>query len=404
LTVSRFVNPEWSPTPSSRRDAAGRTDVLLVGGGLANLLIAWRLAGRQPDVRFGILEAGPEVGGNHTWSFHESDLDPVCRSWVVPLATAGWDGYDVRFATHRRTLPGRYLSIASADLRARVTARFGERVQVNAPVAHLTPTEAVLADGSRLAAGVVIDGRGWDAAAGMDVGYQTFLGRDVELEAPHGLERPLIMDATIPQRGGYRFMYLLPWSPTSLLIEPTAYADSPDVDEAGSRVAIEEYVAGRGWRVTRMVREERGSLPIPLAGAFEDLPAAGGVATVGVRAGLFHAGTGYSLPIAARVAELVAATDLTATAALAPLLERFARAHWARQRYFRLLNRMLFRAAQPTARYRVLARFYRLPPGLVARFYAGRLTVLDKARILAGRPPVPIGRAVRAALARRSAP
>ena len=398
------MNTERSPTLSSRRDAAGRTDVLLVGGGLANLLIAWRLTERRPDVRFVIVEAGPEVGGDHTWSFHESDLDPACRSWVVPLATASWDGYDVRFATHRRTLPGRYLSVASAELRARVTARFGERVRVNAPVAQLTHAEAVLADGSTLAAGVVIDGRGWDPAAGLDVGYQTFLGRDVELEAPHGLDRPLIMDATIPQRGGYRFMYLLPWSPTSLLVEPTAYADSPDVDEAGSRTAIEDYVAGRGWRIARVVREERGSLPIPLAGAYEELPAAGGVATVGVRAGLFHAATGYSLPVAARVAELVAAMDLSATAVLAPLLARFARAHWARQSYFRLLNRMLFRAAEPAARHRVLERFYRLPPGLVARFYAGRLTVLDKARILAGRPPVPIGRAVRAALSRRSAP
>jgi len=398
------VNTERSPTLSSRRDAAGRTDVLLVGGGLANLLIAWRLTERRPDVRFVIVEAGPEVGGDHTWSFHESDLDPACRSWVVPLATASWDGYDVRFATHRRTLPGRYLSVASAELRARVTARFGERVRVNAPVAQLTHAEAVLADGSTLAAGVVIDGRGWDPAAGLDVGYQTFLGRDVELEAPHGLDRPLIMDATIPQHGGYRFMYLLPWSPTSLLVEPTAYSDSPDVDEAGSRAAIEDYVAGRGWRIARVVREERGSLPIPLAGAYEELPAAGGVATVGVRAGLFHAATGYSLPVAARVAELVAAMDLSATAVLAPLLARFARAHWVRQRYFRLLNRMLFRAAEPAARHRVLERFYRLPPGLVARFYAGRLTVLDKARILAGRPPVPIGRAVRAALSRRSAP
>jgi lycopene beta-cyclase len=55
---------------------------------------------------------------------------------------------------------------------------------------------------------------------------------------------------------------------------------------------------------------------------------------------------------------------------------------------------MLFRAAKPSERWRVLERFYRLPEALIARFYADRLTLADRARILAGRPPVPLGRAL----------
>ena len=54
---------------------------------------------------------------------------------------------------------------------------------------------------------------------------------------------------------------------------------------------------------------------------------------------------------------------------------------------------MLFRAADPTQRYKVLERFYRLSPGLVQRFYAAESTWSDQLRILAGRPPMPIGRA-----------
>ncbi len=61
-----------------------------------------------------------------------------------------------------------------------------------------------------------------------------------------------------------------------------------------------------------------------------------------------------------------------------------------------MLNRMLFRAAEPAERYKVLERFYRLDPALVARFYAGRSTAMDKARILMGKPPVPVGRALSA--------
>jgi lycopene beta-cyclase len=62
---------------------------------------------------------------------------------------------------------------------------------------------------------------------------------------------------------------------------------------------------------------------------------------------------------------------------------------------------MLFKAAEPAARYRILERFYRLDPSLIGRFYAGTSTMIDKARVLTGKPPVPIRRAIRA-LAGRS--
>ena len=50
-------------------------------------------------------------------------------------------------------------------------------------------------------------------------------------------------------------------------------------------------------------------------------------------------------------------------------------------------------AAAPQNRYRVLERFYRMPEGLIERFYAGRSTLADKARLLAGKPPVPVTKA-----------
>lgn len=59
-----------------------------------------------------------------------------------------------------------------------------------------------------------------------------------------------------------------------------------------------------------------------------------------------------------------------------------------------MLTKMLFGAAEPPLRYRMLERFYRLPEPLIERFYAGRSTMLDRARILAGKPPVPIGAAM----------
>ena len=68
--------------------------------------------------------------------------------------------------------------------------------------------------------------------------------------------------------------------------------------------------------------------------------------------------------------------------------------HRQDERFLRLLNRMLFRAAKPEERYTVLQRFYGLNQGLIERFYAGTLTWRDKARILIGKPPVPVSKAL----------
>jgi len=67
---------------------------------------------------------------------------------------------------------------------------------------------------------------------------------------------------------------------------------------------------------------------------------------------------------------------------------------WGARGFYRLLDRMLFRAARPEQRYKILERFYRLPQPLIERFYAAGSSTADKARILAGRPPVPIAAAM----------
>jgi lycopene beta-cyclase len=63
---------------------------------------------------------------------------------------------------------------------------------------------------------------------------------------------------------------------------------------------------------------------------------------------------------------------------------------------------MLFRAAEPHERYKVLERFYGLRSGLIGRFYAGKSTSFDKLRVLSGKPPVPMSKAVSVLRARKA--
>ncbi|MFN0177368.1 MAG: lycopene beta-cyclase CrtY [Gemmatimonadales bacterium] len=369
-------------------------DVALVGGGLANALIAWRLLERRPELRLTIIERGDALGGNHTWSFHGSDLDPETLAWIRPLASATWRGYAVAFPGLRRVLAGDYHSIRSTDLARRLSARLGEAVRLKRTATRVTDATVVLDGGEVIEAATVIDGRGFRPSAGTRYGYQRFLGLDLELVEPHGLERPIIMDATVPQDDGYRFFYLLPWSATEVLIEDTVYGEGPDHDADKSRLAIEGYVRDRGWKILAIHREERGSLPIPLGRADLPLDGPGLPALVGAGAGLFHPTTGYSLPYAAHAADLVAGLRPLGTAAVRRTIGAFGRAAARRHRLFHFLNRLLFLAARPAERCRVMERFHRLPEATIARFYADRLTPLDRVRLLVGKPPIPIRRAL----------
>ena len=64
------------------------------------------------------------------------------------------------------------------------------------------------------------------------------MGQELELESNHGLEQPILMDATVPQVGGFRFVYVLPWTASSVLVEDTLYTDTPVIDHVTCRQAI----------------------------------------------------------------------------------------------------------------------------------------------------------------------
>lgn len=369
--------------------------LILVGGGLANSLIAHRLAALRPDVDWTILEAGETLGGNHTWSFHAGDLTAAQQGWMEPFVAASWPGYAVAFPRLQRRLPLGYRSASSERLRA-VMAPHAARIRTGLAVRELRPDRVTLASGEEMRADAVIDGRGYRPSPHLRIAFQKFVGVELRTAAPHGQAEPVIMDATVPQRDGFRFVYTLPFAPDRVLVEDTYYSDDRALDPGALRGETLDYARHRGWRVAEVLREEVGVLPIALGGDIAAFWAdAGGVARSGLRAALFHPTTGYSLPDAVRLADRIAALGELSAARLHAETRAHSVACWKAAGFYRLLDRMLFRAAEPDGRYRLLQRFYGLSPDLVSRFYAGHSTLYDKARLLSGRPPVPVLRALR---------
>jgi lycopene beta-cyclase len=371
-------------------------DVLLVGGGLTSSLIALRLKRSQPSLRIIMLEREGRIGGEHTWCHFATDVSPAISEWLGPLIVHDWAGYDVRFPKHRRTLATHYRAITSGRLHAVMSELLGLDAWLGVEAKEVKAESVRLVDGRELAAPLVIDARGPRRSIRLALGWQKFLGQEVRLAAPHGLTRPIVMDATVAQLDGYRFLYVLPTSANTMLIEDTRYSDGPALDRAALEADIAAYALAQGWQVVETTREEVGVLPIALAGDIEAYWAdeKPGAADAGMRAALFHPTTGYSSPDAARTAELIAGLPRLTTAAVREAIVGMSKTAWRGRGFYRLLNRMLFRAAEPAQRYKVLERFYRLPAPLIERFYAGEATLGDKLRILSGKPPVPIGRAL----------
>jgi lycopene beta-cyclase len=372
-------------------------DLAILGGGLAGSLIALAFTRLRPDINLLLIEQGGVLGANHLWSFFDSDIKPADRWLIDPLITHRWlQGYEVRFPTYRRTLKPPYNSIASAQLDAHARTILADRVLLNAEITEASPTQVTLSSGRVIRARAVIDARGGGDLSALECGWQKFVGQALRLARPHGLDRPVIMDATVDQIDGYRFIYLLPFDDHSVFVEDTYYSNSPDLDVPALTERIAHYAAGQGWRVEEVVHQERGVLPVVHGGDFARFwPAEDRVARAGVRAALFHPMTGYSLPDA--VATALWLTDQPLDS-LATATRARAAAHWRAGGYYRMLGKMLFRAAQPDQRWRIFDRFYRLSPNLIGRFYAGRSTGADRIRILCGRPPVPIRSAMRALL------
>jgi len=368
-------------------------DYIIVGGGLQGGLIALALRQRQPLARVTVVERGRRPGGNHTWSFHSGDLPPDAEPFVRPLIAAEWPEYVVRFPKFTRRVSTRYASIRSEQL-ADAVENCGCELRTATDAEVIDGNRVRLDDGTELEALCVIDARG--PAAGeypAATGYQKFLGLEIETERPWPELTPTVMDATVPQYDGYRFLYTLPFTSHRVLVEDTYFADGPHLDKTLLRGRVSDYINSRNVGRWNIVREESGALPMPWAGVPITVHPTGPLVG-GYAGGWFHPATGYSFPLAIRLALAVACTSpKDASASAAKLARRFA----PQQQFARFLNRLLFTMVVPEQRWQVFRRLYRsLPDPLMSRFYSLQFGAVDAARMVVGwPPPVDLSRLIR---------
>ena len=191
----------------------------------------------------------------------------------------------------------------------------------------------------------------------------------------------MLIDATVDQYEGARFMQCIPFSETRMRIEDSYYSDSPDVEPDRSAARLDAYLAKRRWKPAQLEREEVSVLPVAIDGDFGAFWRVGGarVAKLGMRGGFFHPSTGSTISDAVRTALLLTKQRELEGAALHDRFEEEAAASWRRRESYRGFNAALFRSGHD--RRRMLEELYQLDPAFLARFHADKMGMLDRLRL-----------------------
>jgi lycopene beta-cyclase len=371
-----------------------RNGILIAGGGLAGSLAALAMARHRPDVPLLIVEERESFGGEPYRSFAEAEFGQDGAELVGPLAIDRWPGCYVAFPGLSRKLNIEYGGFGAAEIhRAMVAALSPKNYRLGTKIVAVREDALVLDGGETIKAEGAIDARGATNMSALELLYEARFERDYRFGAPHRVDRPVLVDATIDQGGGLRFFECVPLSEERLLVADLCVSERAQPDEQAGR-RLDGYVKARGWARPRALAERAAARPLPIGGDFAAFWRQSGAraAKLGLRGGFIHPVTGRTVADVAHMALLLSRQRDFSGAALHDLFEAEAKQLWKRREFLRAVTAAIA-AAAPDARRGLIERLYRLDPALLERLQADRLGLLDRVRIRKALRPQDPGKA-----------
>jgi lycopene beta-cyclase len=358
-----------------------RDGVLIAGGGVAGCLAALALARLRPDVPLLIVEERERFGGAGPQLVFADGLEGEARALAEAAADMSWPGLYLAFPGYSRKLKGALASIGGEALHEiMIEALRPDQYRLGTKVVAVRDDALVLDGGETIKAEGALDARGAANLSMLELLYEARTERDVRLKAPHGVDRPVLIDATVPH-GGLGHMQVVPLSDDRLRIADVAVSEAAQSDaEAAAR--IEGYMAKRGWRGARTEVERAVSRPLPIGGDFASFWRIGGarVAKLGLRGGFLDPLTGTTAADALRGGVLLAGQREHSGAALHDVFEAAARQAWRKREPRRAVNAAIAQGSAE-ARRALRERLYALDAGTVTRFLAERTGLTDRLRV-----------------------
>jgi lycopene beta-cyclase len=363
--------------------ARGRRDgILIAGGGLAGSLAALAMARYRPEVPLLIVEERETFGGDAYRSFADAEFGQDGAALIGPLAIDRWPGFYVAFPRFSRKLKIEYGGFGAGEFhRAMVATLQPKSYRLGTKVVAVREDALVLDGGETIKAEGAIDARGATNMSALELLYEARLERDYRFTAPHRVDRPVLVDATVDQGAGLRFFECVPLSEERLLVADICISERAQPDEqAASR--LDAYVEARGWAKPRALAERAAARPLPSGGDFAAFWRLGGAraAKLGLRGGFLHPLTGRTVGDAAQMALLLSRQRDFSGDLLHDLFEAEAKQLWKKREPLRAVTAAIA-ATAPERRRDLLGRLYGLDPALLERLLADRLGLFDRGRI-----------------------
>ena len=371
-------------------------DIVVIGGGLAGLSLASRLARGGYDGRVVIVEPRAEYIDDRSWAFWTPAVAPP--SAVPSRRWSHWqfsrqDGAQVTCsATGWHYAYVRALDVYRAALKA-IAARPSMSLALGAQVIAVRRRDRnliVSTDAGELSARYVIDTRPPSAARfASSTLFQCFAGRELRFDQPRFDDtRVELMTDMRSDALGFVFTYVLPLSTTHALVEATRFSTRA-MSGVELTTDLDQLLVRRGMDDGEVLRSEGAVLPMGLPAA-DPSDAIDGVVRAGQGAGALRAASGFGFLRIQAWAERCARALLQGQPPIGHPAEPRVRG-WMDEVFLRALARHPERSPEFFMR---LATS--VPGDAFVRFMSDQGRWRDHARIVAALPPGPFLQALRA--------
>ena len=277
-------------------------DFIFAGSGLAALSILCRMMDDSffADKQILLLDEDDKKKNDRTWSFWESEPgyfdELVLKRWhKATVSDHGWTKtFDLA--------PYTYKTIRGIDLYRHVFARMEERENIHFLQTKIVAVEdgdpaRVQTEQGTFTAGMVLNSL-FDLdmlrnIADVPVVYQHFKGYIIETKAAMDDQVVTFMDFSIPQRDTMQFMYVLPFSERSCLVEHTYFSQyfvSEETYDESLQVYCDQHFGAGNWTIQEV---EKGVIPMTAA-SFTNGRSSRRMAYIGTLGGYTKASSGYT--------------------------------------------------------------------------------------------------------------
>jgi lycopene beta-cyclase len=284
------------------RNITSKKRILIAGAGAAGMSLAWHLMDQYPsDIDVILLDPNAKQKNDRTWCYWSTEKLPVClnikQEWNHIRLGLG----DLTYSKVLHDLT--YYCVQSSDFYKHIHEAIKNTPNfrfVRDTVTHIQSDKEIArvytSSGQMYEADWVFDSRpqvGLSQEFPETSTWQHFVGLELETTAAvFNPEEVTLMDFAYSAEEGVQFIYVLPFSETTALVELTAFSNEA-VDEAACISAIHRYVQDT-WdtKVKRVIYTEKGSIPMT-AYRFDRRPSPR-VMRIGTAGGATRASTGYT--------------------------------------------------------------------------------------------------------------